>query len=94
MYVVLRQQQRPEKVQDMIVVHRYLPTYQLYYIDDVQRPLLMASYVCGRYMQPWPYGVIVLYVCKQERRKNPKTVIMIDRLKARVGKNPKKRDRL
>ena len=40
---VLLQQQRPDKkyVQDMIVLHRYLQV-----IDDVQRPLLMASYVC------------------------------------------------
>ena len=46
-------------------------------------------------MQFWPsmYGAIVLYVCKRERRENPKEVIMIDRFKARVRENPKKRDR-
>ena len=38
-------------------------------------------------------GAIVLYVCKRERRENPKEVIMIDRFKARVRENPKKRDR-
>ena len=50
-------------------------------------PMYMAD------MQFQPYGAIVLYVCKQERRKNPKKVIMIDRLKARVHENPKKSDR-
>ena len=39
---------------------------------------VVASYVCGRYMQYWPSGSIVLYVCKRGRRENPENVIMID----------------
>ena len=53
----------------------------------------MAFYVCDRYMQYWPSGEIVLYVCKHGRRENPKNVIMTFRQKARVRENPKKRDR-
>ena len=45
-------------------------------------------YVRGRYALLAIYGAIVGTV----RRENPKEVIMLDRFKARVRKNPKKRD--